>query len=40
MKLDDYVGFILEEEINMYMSFFEIDFNIFRYVEKEVCYQK
>jgi hypothetical protein len=35
-KVDEYAGFILAEEIDRFMKFFEIDINLFRYVEKEM----
>jgi hypothetical protein len=34
------VWFMLVEEINRLMNFFETDVNVFRYVEKERCYKK
>jgi hypothetical protein len=39
-KVDEYVGFMLIEEIDRFMSFFETDVKVFRYVEKETCYLK
>jgi hypothetical protein len=31
---------MLEEEINVFMSFFEADVVVFRFVEKDTCYKK
>jgi hypothetical protein len=39
-KVDEYAGFMLVEEINRFMSFFETDVNVFRYVGKDMSYEK
>jgi hypothetical protein len=39
-KVDEYAGFMLVEEIDRFMSFFETDVNVFRFVEKDTCYKK
>jgi hypothetical protein len=38
--VDEYVGFMLVEEINRFMSYFEMEVNVFRYVEKDESYEK
>jgi hypothetical protein len=39
-KVDDYEGFMLVEEIDRFMSFFERDVNVFWFVEKDTFYKK
>jgi hypothetical protein len=39
-KVEEYAGFVMVEEIDRFMSFFETDVNVFRYVEKDVSYEK
>jgi hypothetical protein len=36
----EYMRFILVEEIDRFISLFEIDVNVFKNVEKEKCYKK
>jgi hypothetical protein len=38
--VDEYAGFMLVEEIDRFMKIFQTDVNVFRNVEKEVCYRK
>jgi hypothetical protein len=39
-KVDEYAGFMLVEEIDRFMSFFETGVNVFQFVEKYTCYKK
>jgi hypothetical protein len=39
-KVEEYTRFMMVEEIDKFMSFFETDVNVFRYVEKDVSYEK
>jgi hypothetical protein len=39
-KVDEYGGFVMVEEIDRFMSFFETNVNVFRYVEKDESYEK
>jgi hypothetical protein len=39
-KVEEYTGFMLVEEIDRFMSYFETDVNVFQFVEKDTCYKK
>jgi hypothetical protein len=39
-KMVKYAGFMLVEEIDRFMSFFETDIDVFRNFEKEMCNKK
>jgi hypothetical protein len=38
--VDEHAGFMQVEEIDRFMSFFETDVNVFRFVEKDSFYKK
>jgi hypothetical protein len=38
-KVDEYAGFMLVEEIERFMNFFETDVNVFRFLEKDTCFK-